>query len=68
MDRFRARESSRAISGKVGGWFGEAWDRVWALQVWGFHEAKFDSNAVRVRAPYVERIVEEAQKRAARLV
>jgi len=51
-----------AISKKLGDWFGEAWDRAWALHVWGFHEAKFDSEAVRVRLPYVERIVEEAKR------
>ena len=46
----------------VGGWFGEAWDRAWALHVWGFHEAKFDSSAVRIRMPYLEKIVEETKK------
>jgi len=51
-----------AISKKLGDWFGEAWDRAWALHVWGFHEAKFDSEAVRIRLPYVERIVEEAKR------
>jgi Archaeal PaREP1/PaREP8 family. len=52
----------KAISERIGGWFGEAWDRAWALHVWGFHEAKFDSSAVRIRMPYVEKIVEEAKK------
>jgi hypothetical protein len=51
-----------AISKKLGDWFGEAWDRAWALHVWGFHEAKFDSEAVKIRLPYVERIVEEAKR------
>jgi hypothetical protein len=51
-----------AISEMVGGWFGEAWDRAWVLHVWGFHEAKFDSSAVRIRMPYVEKIVEETKK------
>lgn len=51
-----------AIGEMVGGWFGEAWDRAWALHVWGFHEAKFDSSAVRIRMPYVEKIVEETKK------
>jgi hypothetical protein len=50
------------ISKKLGDWFGEAWDRAWALHVWGFHEAKFDSEAVKIRLPYVERIVEEAKR------
>jgi len=51
-----------AISERLGGWFGEAWDRAWALHVWGFHEAKFDSKAVEIRLPYVERMVLEAEK------
>ena len=51
-----------AISEKLGGWFGEAWDRAWALHVWGFHEAKFDSKAVEIRLPYVERMVLEAER------
>jgi hypothetical protein len=51
-----------AISKKLGDWFGETWDRAWALHVWGFHEAKFDSEAVKIRLPYVERIVEEAKR------
>ena len=51
-----------AISERLGGWFGEAWDRAWALHVWGFHEAKLDSKAVEIRLPYVERMVLEAEK------
>jgi hypothetical protein len=51
-----------AISHKLGDWFGEAWDRAWALHVWGFHEAKFDSEAVKIRLPYIEKIVEETKK------
>jgi hypothetical protein len=51
-----------AISERLGGWFGEAWDRAWALHVWGFHEAKLDSKVVEMRLPYVERMVLEAEK------
>ncbi len=50
------------ISEKVGRWFEEAWDRAWALHVWGFHEAKLDTEAVKRRLPYIERIVEETKK------
>jgi hypothetical protein len=32
------------------------------LHVWGFHEAKFDPEAVKVRLPAIERIVEEAKR------
>ncbi|WP_243679172.1 PaREP1 family protein [Vulcanisaeta distributa] len=52
-----------AISERLGDWFGgEAWDRAWALHVWGFHEAKLDAEAVRIRYPYIERIVNETNK------
>jgi hypothetical protein len=51
-----------AISERLGGWFGEAWDRAWTLHVLGFHEAKLDSKAVEIRLPYVERMVLEAEK------
>jgi hypothetical protein len=49
-----------AISERLGEWFSAAWDRAWALHAWGFHEAKLDSEAIRI--PYVERIVVEAQE------
>ncbi|MEM3932117.1 MAG: PaREP1 family protein, partial [Thermofilum sp.] len=51
-----------AISQKLGDWFMASWDTAWALHVWGFHEAKFDSEAVKIRLPYIEKIVEEAKK------
>ena len=51
-----------AISERLGGWFLQSWDNAWALHVWGFHEAKFDSKAVEIRLPYVERMVLEAEK------
>ena len=39
-----------------------AWDGAWVLHMWGFHEEKLDSNAVRVRLPYIERMVNETVK------
>jgi len=51
-----------SIADRLGQWLEEAWDRAWALHVWGFHEAKLDSEAVKRRLPYVERIVEETRK------
>ena len=51
-----------AISDRVGKWFQEAWDSAWALHVWGFHEAKFDVEAVKRRLPYIEKIVEEVKR------
>jgi len=51
-----------SIADKLGQWLYDAWDRAWALQVWGFHETKLDSEAVKRRLPYIERIVEETRK------
>jgi hypothetical protein len=50
------------ISEKIGRWFGAAWDRAWVLHVWGFHEAKLDSEDVKERLPDVERMVLEAKR------
>ena len=50
------------ISERLGEWFGDAWDRAWVLHVWGFHEEKLDSEAIRVRLPYIERMVNETTK------
>ena len=47
------------ISDSIGEWFGEAWDRAWALHVWGFHEGKFDSEDVRRRIPHIEKMIRE---------
>ena len=51
-----------AISERFGEWFIGAWDIAWALHVWGFHEAKLDSKAVKLRLPYLERMILEAYK------
>ncbi|MEM4971881.1 MAG: PaREP1 family protein [Sulfolobales archaeon] len=51
-----------ALSNIIGKHFEEAWDRAWALHVWGFHEGKFDSEAVKRRLPYIARIVEIARE------
>jgi hypothetical protein len=50
------------ISEKLGKWFRSSWDTAWALHVWGFHEAKLDSESVRDRLPDIEKMVMEAQK------
>ncbi|ABW02265.1 PaREP1 family protein [Caldivirga maquilingensis] len=50
------------ISSRAGEWFRRAWDAAWTLHVWGFHEAKFDSEDVREREPDIKRIIEEAIK------
>jgi hypothetical protein len=51
-----------AISERFGEWFIGAWDIAWALHVWGFHEAKLNTKAVKVRLPYLERMILEAYK------
>ncbi len=51
-----------AISDRLGRWFEEAWDRAWALHVWGFHEARLDGEAIRRRLQYIEKMLEEAEK------
>ncbi len=50
-----------AISDRLGQWFYDAWDHAWVLHVWGFHEAKLDSEAVKRRLPYIEKMVEAAK-------
>jgi hypothetical protein len=50
------------ISERVGEQFRSWWDAAWALHVWGFHEAKFDHEDVRVRLPDAERMVLEARR------
>jgi hypothetical protein len=56
----------RLISEKLGKWFRSSWDAAWALHVWGFHEAKLDSESVRDRLQDIEKMVMEAQKVAKR--
>lgn len=59
--RWTVTDLERAVetlSNRIGKHFEEAWDRAWALHIWGFHEGKFDSEAVKRRLPYVARIVE----------
>jgi hypothetical protein len=58
----RLEKAVLRISERVGGWLNAAWDRAWALHVWGFHEAKFDSEDVRARLPDIEKMVLEARR------
>ncbi|MCC6004586.1 MAG: PaREP1 family protein [Thermofilum sp.] len=50
------------ISKKLGDWFSAAWDRANYLHVWGFHEAKLDSDAVKERMPDIERMISETRR------
>jgi hypothetical protein len=52
----------RVIARKIGSWFVDAWDAANYLHVWGFHEAKLESDDIRIRLPHIERMVSEAQK------
>lgn len=63
--RWTATELEKAvlrISEKLGEWFFDSWDKAWTLNVWGFHEAKFDTEDVKRRLPAIEKMVLEAQK------
>jgi hypothetical protein len=51
-----------AISERIGEWVLSSWAQAWYLRVEGFHEARLDSRAVRIKVPYVERIVEETRR------
>uniref|UniRef100_A0A7J2U5R2 Superfamily I DNA and RNA helicase and helicaseubunit n=1 Tax=Ignisphaera aggregans TaxID=334771 RepID=A0A7J2U5R2_9CREN len=55
-------EAVELISKRVGKWFIASWESANYLHVWGFHEAKLDAEAVKIRARYVEKIVLEAKK------
>jgi hypothetical protein len=55
-------EAVELISQRVGEWFIASWDSAWAVHVWGFHEAKLNSKAIKIRVPYIERMVLEAKK------
>jgi len=46
----------RSLEPSVVGW----WDNANYLHVWGFHEAKLDSESVKIRLPSVEKIVKLA--------
>ena len=63
--RWVATELSKAalrISDKLGEWFRYSWSSAWALYLWGFHEARFDSEVVRRYVSEIEGMVLEARK------
>lgn len=55
-------KAARAVAERLGGWVLDAWDHAWTLHVWGFHEAKLDTDAVKARIPYIEKLVRETTK------
>lgn len=63
--RWVATELSKAalrISDKLGEWFRYSWSSAWALYLWGFHEARFDSEVARRYVSEIEGMVLEARK------
>jgi hypothetical protein len=52
----------RRISQKLGKWFIYSWDAAWTLHVWGFHEAKLDSESIKERVTEIEKMITEARK------
>ncbi|MDT7887711.1 MAG: PaREP1 family protein [Desulfurococcales archaeon] len=51
-----------AISEKLGEWIIASWGEANYLHIWGFHEAKLDSKAVKLRLHYIERAIEETKR------
>ena len=39
-----------------------SWDTAWTLHVWGFYEAKLDSEAVKRRATHIKKLIIELEK------
>jgi hypothetical protein len=63
--RWTATELPKAalrISDKLGEWFRYSWSSAWALYLWGFHEARFDSEVVRRYVSEIEGMVLEARR------
>jgi len=50
------------LTRRLGGTVLDGWDRANYLHVWGFHEGKLDVEAVKMRMPTVEKLVETAKK------
>jgi hypothetical protein len=50
--------AARTLSKRIGEEFYIGWDRANYLHIWGFHEAKLESEAVKSRIPYIKRMVE----------
>jgi hypothetical protein len=61
--RWTVTELEKAVeilSDSIGEWVLTSWDAAWALHVWGFHEARLDSEAVRRRVERVRRLITES--------
>jgi hypothetical protein len=52
----------KEISRRVDELFVSLWDHAWVLHVWGFHEAKLDSESVKMRMKYIESMLEKTRR------
>ena len=52
----------KEISKRVDEPFISYWDHAWVLHAWGFHEAKLDSESVKMMIKYVESMLEKTRK------
>ena len=55
-------KAARELSKRIGRWVLNALDHAWTLHVWGFHETKLHSEAVKERMPEIEKIVKYVEK------
>jgi len=55
-------KAARKLSKKIGKWVLHTLDHAWTLHVWGFHEGKLDSEAVKERIPEIEKMVKYVEK------
>jgi len=63
--RWTVTEFEKAVeilSDMIGEWILASWDVAWTLHVWGFHEAKLDSEAVRRRAKQIRKLIMELER------
>ena len=50
------------LSKRLGDWVIASWGEANYLHVWGFHEARLDAEAVKLRIPFIKKLVEEVEK------
>jgi len=63
--RWTVTELEKAVeilSDMIGEWIIASWDAAWTLHVWGFHETKLDSEAVRRRAKQIRKLIMELER------
>ena len=63
--RWAVTELEKAVeilSDMIREWILASWDAAWSLHVWGFHEAKLDSEAVTRRAKQIRKLIIESER------